>query len=149
MRKVGKLDYTGAKRVQTLNDLPSETVVSDAHLADINVIMKAFVDDGRDILDETALQFADVSEFGDYHDVMLNVRAAEQKFMSLPSKVRGIFNHSVEVFLDSAHDADKRAELVAAGYLKAVESGETEVSAGSAGSAPPPAEAEGGSAGAE
>ncbi len=119
MREQATHDFTGAPRVRTENTEPSKTVQSDAHLANINVIMNAFLEEGRDILDEAELVFADVSAFGDYQDVMLEVRRAEETFMALPSKVREIFGHDVNVFLDTAHDDDKRQKLVQQGFLEA------------------------------
>lgn len=119
MRKVGKKDYLGRDRVQTVNEEDSMTVQSDAHLADVNRIMKEFGLDGSAMLDETALIFADVSEFTDLQDALNQAKVAENEFMKLPSKVREIFGHDVAVWLDTAHDEDKRAALVAAGFLKA------------------------------
>ncbi len=125
MREQATHDLTGAPRVRTDNTEPSKTVQSDAHLADLNVIMSEFLEEGRDILGDTELMFADVSDFGDYQDVMLEVRRAEETFMALPSKVREIFNHNVTEWLDTAHDQDKREKLVEAGFIKAVEVPET------------------------
>lgn len=127
MRKVGKTNARGQKRslYQTINNDPSMTVQSDAHLADINQILRKFEADGIKSLDEAELMFADVSTFGDYHDVMLQVREADVAFHKLPSKVREIFDHSVEKWLDTAHDEDKRDALVEAGFIKRVEVAET------------------------
>ncbi len=121
MKRNENLDYRGKPRVQTLNKEPSETVQSDAHLADITTILSKFGQQGMEMLDETALVYADVSEFSDFHDVMLQVREADVAFLKLPSKVREIFGHDVAVWLDTAHDEDKRDALVAAGFLKLVE----------------------------
>lgn len=118
MRNVGKVDLRGKSRVQTVNTDPSETIQSDAHLADIEQVIRSFANDGGDMLDNVAMVFADVSQFGDYHDVMLEVKKAEATFMELPSKVREIFGHSVETWLDTAHDEDKRDALVEAGFLE-------------------------------
>lgn len=117
-RKVGNKDSRGKNRIQTVNDDPSETVQSDAHLADINVIMGDFALGGMQALDEADLQFMDVSEFTDLADALNQARRAQLEFMKLPSKVREIFNHDVAVWLDTAHDEDKRDALVEAGYLE-------------------------------
>ncbi len=138
------LDFRGRKRSKywIVNKEPSQTVQSDAHLADIHHILKQWEIGGSDLLDEAAMEFADVSEFTDYHDVMLNVRQAEHTFMALPPQVRAIFGNSVETWLDTAHDEDKRDALVEAGFIEdtrdssgggdpVVErSGETEVAVG-------------------
>lgn len=118
MRKVGKLDSRGKKRVQTVNNDPSETVQSDAHLADINVIMSNFAQGGLAALDEVDLQFRDVSEFTDLADALNQAKDAELQFLKLPSKVREIFDHDVAVWLDTAHDEGKRDALVDAGFLE-------------------------------
>ncbi len=115
------LDQRGKPRVRTINEEPSKTVQSDRHLADITNILKSFGVEGNDILDNIDLVFADVSELGDFTDVMLTVKEAEAKFLELPSKVRELFGHDVAVFLDTAHDKDKRDAMVEAGFLEAPE----------------------------
>ncbi len=120
-----ELDFKGRKRSKywVVNNEPSQTVQSDAHLADIQNILKQWSVGGSDTLDEAALQYADVSEFGDYHDVMIEVKRAERTFMALPPQVRSIFGNSVETWLDTAHDEDKRDALVEAGFIKDTRSG--------------------------
>jgi len=118
MRKVSKTDFFGNPKVVSVNNDPSETIQSDAHLADIANILKTYGQQGGALLDEAELQFGDVSDFTDFHDVMINVRAAEVQFLKLPSKVREIFDHSVEIWLDTAHDKEKRDALVEAGFIK-------------------------------
>ncbi len=130
------VDSRGKKRVQTefLDD--SMTVQSDAHLADINRIMARFASDGIQSLDEADLMFKDVSEFTDLRDALDQAREAETVFMNLPSKVREIFEHDVAVWLDTAHDEEKRDALVQAGFLKGPEvSGDTMVVEGDQGGA--------------
>jgi len=115
------LDSRGKPRVQTVNTDPSMTVQSDAHMADITNILKQFGQGGMEMLDEADLMFKDVSEFTDLQDALNQARVAEVEFLKLPSKVREIFNHDVAVWLDTAHDQDKRDALVEAGFLKVVE----------------------------
>jgi len=112
------LDYRGKARVQTVNDQPSMTVQSDAHLADVNMIMQTFLREGMESLNEADLMFKDVSEFTDLADALNQAKVAEIEFLKLPSKVREIFNHDVAVWLDTAHDEDKRDALVEAGFIK-------------------------------
>ncbi len=118
-RTVGLVDSKGRDRVQTVNNEPSMTVQSDAHLADMNTIMESFAAGGLQALDEADLMFRDVSEFTDLRDALDQAREAEVEFMKLPSKVREVFEHDVAVWLDTAHDADKRQALVTAGFLTA------------------------------
>ncbi len=117
MRVVGVEDSRGNDRVQTVNDEPSETIQSDAHMAEINNIMASFGAGGMEMLDEADLMFADVSEFTDLQDAMNQAKHAEVEFMKLPSKVREIFDHDVAVWLDSAHDPEKRDALIAGGWI--------------------------------
>jgi len=139
MRVVGDKDSRGKPRVQTINEEPSETIQSDAHLADIHVIMNNYLQDGIANLDEADLMFKDVSEFTDLADALNQARVAEVEFMKLPSKVREIFDHDVAVWLDTAHDEDKRDALVEAGFIKRVEV--APVGAPPEGTGGPPAEA--------
>lgn len=119
MRKVGTVGYLGRKRVQTVNKDPSMTVQSDSHLADIQHILKSYGTTGQAQLDATALQFSDISTFTDLADALNQAKDAKVEFMKLPSKVREIFDHDVAVWLDSAHDEEKRDALVEAGFLDA------------------------------
>ncbi len=143
-RKVASKNYRGqnTKNYKTVNTEPSRTVQSDAHLADINQIMRNFAEDGQSILDNAELQFLDVTEFTDYQDLMIEVQRAETDFLKLPSKVREAFGHDVARFLDTAHDPDKRQLLVEAGILKAVETDTQDPPRGAP--APEPAEESGG-----
>ncbi len=118
MTKTEILDSRGRPRVQTINTEPSMTVQSDAHLADIQNIMKQFGIGGIEMLDETQLTFADVSDFTDLADALNQAKVAEVEFLKLPSKVREIFDHDVATWLDTAHDEEKRDALVQAGFLK-------------------------------
>lgn len=114
------LDSRGRDRAlsQTVNEDPSKTIQSDASRADIKHILKRFRETGIvENLNVTEATFADVSELGDFADVMTVARNAETAFMRLPSKVREIFNHDVANWLDTAHDEEKRASLVAAGEI--------------------------------
>ncbi len=117
-RDVGTEDYRGKPRVRTVNTDPSMTVQSDSHLADITNIMANYAETGLDQLDETEMIFRDVSEFTDLQDALQQAREAEVQFLKLPSKVREVYDHDVAIWLDTAHDDDKRDALVQLGYLK-------------------------------
>ncbi len=113
------LDYRGKPRVQTKDFEESSTIQSDAHNADVNKIMARYHQTGIiESLDESQLMFRDVSEFTDLKDALNQVILAEAEFMKLPSKVREIFEHDVALWLDSAHDEEKRDALVAAGFIE-------------------------------
>lgn len=114
--KEGQVDYRGRprKKYQTVNDLPSLTIQSDAHQADIQEILKQYGVGGLMAanLAATDAQFMDVSEHTDYAELMRTVKAAESEFMKLPSKVREEFDHDVAKWLDAAHDQDKEDAII-------------------------------------
>ncbi len=119
-----QLDSLGRKRskYQTHNTLPSETVQAESEKADINKILKRYKEVGIiENLNLTEASFPDVTELGDFQDVMETARVAETEFLKLPSKVREVFNHDVATWLDTAHDQEKRASLVEAGEIKSIE----------------------------
>lgn len=99
-------------RVQTLNEEPSRTVQSDAVRADIGHIISRYQSMGIvDHMAEVDLTFRDVTEFEDFGDLMRQTKVAEAAFMKLPSKLREVFDHSVESWLDAAHDPEKLEAL--------------------------------------
>ncbi len=92
---------------------------SDAHKADISHILKQYGQVGIiENLNRADAKFLDITEFTDFADAMRQAKMAEMDFMKLPSKVREIFNHSAEEWLDTAHDQDKRDALVEAGIIE-------------------------------
>jgi len=116
------LDYRGKPRVQTVNDQPSKTIQSDAHLADIQKILGQFGHTGiLDSLQDADDVYMDVSEFTDFTTMHAQAEEAKARFMELPSKVREVFNHDVFEWLDAAHDPEKAAransELAAKGLI--------------------------------
>lgn len=115
-----QLDARGRPRVRTsFEGSPSLTVQSDAPKADIQQILKQFDQVGIiENLNNAEAVFADISEFTDFADAMRHAKMAEGEFMKLPSKVREIFGHSVENWLDTAHDPEKRNALVEAGIIE-------------------------------
>lgn len=143
----GFLDARGRPRVQTINDEPSMTVQSDHQLSDINFIVRRATALGVvESLNRAEGQFRDISEFTDLADALRGARAAEDFFMTLPSKVRQLFDHDVAVFLDTAHDEDKRDALIEAGVIPRpaeAPSGASESASGGAGSGSAPAESGG------
>ncbi len=116
-----QLDHRGRPRAQyqTVNNLPSKTIQSDAPEADIIKILKKYKQVGIiDHLNLTEATYQDVTNFTDFADVMRVAKEAENQFMELPSKVREIFDHDVANWLDTAHDEEKRASLVTEGKIE-------------------------------
>jgi hypothetical protein len=119
-----QLDALGRPRskFRTPLDTRDKTVQSDSESADINIIMKRFMNTGIvDQLNITEDMFPDVTEVGDFADVMRIAKDAEYEFMKLPSKVREVFKHDVANWLDTAHDPEKRASLLGEGDPQPVE----------------------------
>lgn len=134
----GQLDFRGKPRAQyqTVNDEPSMTVQSDAVKADIKTILKKHGVTGIvDHLAATDAQFMDVSELGDYADVMREVKTAETQFMKLPARVRALFDHDVAKWLDAAHDQEKRDAVVEEVNAEAMEAAGAGATAGDSGGA--------------
>lgn len=113
------MDARGRERVQTEFLDESLTVQSDAQAADIREILKQYKEVGIvENLNDAEAMFADISEFTDFADAMRHAKDAEREFMKLPSKVREMFGHDVAVWLDTAHDQEKRDALVEAGIIE-------------------------------
>lgn len=112
-------------RIRTVNELPSLTVQSEVTRSDIRHILSKYEQTGVLVgMRSVELAFRDVTEFDDYQDVVSQVRAAEEAFMRLPSKLREVFGHDVRRWLDAAHDPDKlellRPKLEELGVLEKV-----------------------------
>lgn len=143
-----QLDARGKPRsaYQTVNTLPSKTAKSEADQANIQTILRKYKELGIvDHLNLTEAMFPDVTEIGDFADVVRTAKAAEVEFMKMPSKIREIFNHDVATWLDYAHDEEKRASLLAEGKIQPVEQptaghpGDNPSRDGAEGNANPPA----------
>lgn len=95
-------------RVQTTDWDESRTVQADALKADIRHILSRYEQTGVVLgMRNVDLQFRDVSEFDDFSDLMRQTKEAEATFMRLPSKLREVFSHDVNEWLDAAHDPEK------------------------------------------
>lgn len=113
MRAVGVVDRRGRDRVQTVNAEPSKTIQSDAVKADIHEVLRPYGVVGlSQHLDNVDDLFLDVSEFTDYADMARQNKEAEAMFMKLPAKVRKAFNNDAYEWLDSAHDPEKRNNVL-------------------------------------
>lgn len=109
-----QLDYRGKprKKYQTFNKQPTRTKQADAKKADISHILRQYEQVGIvEHLNQVEGRYMDVSEFTDFADALRQVDAAEEQFMTLPSKVRELFNHDVAEWLDAAHDPERIKEL--------------------------------------
>jgi len=90
---------------------------SEASQADINKIVARFEKSG--ILPLTGREglYLDVSEVGDYHSALEQVRKAEEYFGSLPASSRAMFDNDPAEFLDRVNDPESLELLVEAGVI--------------------------------
>lgn len=124
---------------------PSKTIQSDVHRSEIKEIMRNYDATGVFMsLRNVELTFRDVSEFSDYSDLAQQAKAAETAFMSLPSKLREVFDHDHAKWLDAAHDPEKlealRPELERRGFLEKVLEAVQDAPASEPASEPPASE---------
>jgi hypothetical protein len=91
----------GTRRVQHVNEQPSETHQSFKDSVDINNIIKRHRDT-RQPLPSVQLNYADVSHIGDYRDALDTVDRVSDLFMTLPAMSRAYFENDVGTFLDYA-----------------------------------------------
>jgi len=77
--------------------------------------------------------FMDVSEVGDFRELVDRVEATKEWFMKLPAKVRAAFQNDPVGLMDAMMDPSKKAELEALGLIgKKVEDAKAELEAGGA-----------------
>lgn len=96
---------------------PTLTKQSDAPAADINTIVKRWMNDGvlPQNLNKGLAQFVDVSEVPDYRGCLDLVIQAQQTFNELPSAVRERFQNDPAAFLDFVHNPANIDEMVRLG----------------------------------
>lgn len=99
---------------------PGLTKQEFAKECDINHIMKRYQTTGE-LPRGKDLQpvFADVSNIGDYADVLRRVDAARDGFMELPAFIRSRFQNDPGQFLDFLANAENRDEAVKLGLVEA------------------------------
>lgn len=107
-------------------ELVDMTVQSDRTQSELKHILAKYEATGVLVnLRDVDLEYRDVSEFEDYVDMSRQLTAAKQAFMRLPPQVREVFDHSVEQWLDAAHDREKfdryRPQLEELGVVERVE----------------------------
>lgn len=135
----------GTKKCVTINDMPSETVVSQQDETDIQHILAKYEQSGIVAhMQDVDLMFRDVTEFEDYRDLAAQDAVAKEEFMTLPSKVREVFGHNYANWLEAAHNPEYLAELkpklVELGIAQAADIPEPKAGAGAPREPAPPEE---------
>jgi len=110
----------GTLRVQTLNELPSRTIQSEKDSCDINKILAKFKATGimTNINTRQPLD-GDFTEVADYHSAMIQVAAAQESFMALPSALRKRFGNDPGNLLNFLSDPQNLSEAVSLGLVNA------------------------------
>lgn len=95
---------------------PSRTRQSHKESCDINYIVRQYRRTGLVThLSQGVPRYGDVSEAGDFREVMQRVRDAQEWFLGLPAKVRSHFANDVAAFMDAQADPSRAKELEALG----------------------------------
>lgn len=98
---------------------PAESMTQQhfADECDINTIVQRFLKTGE-MPPNVNFGEIDVSEVGDFHDALNIVRAAQEEFNRLPSRVRERFNNEPARLMEFVNSESHRAEALALGLLK-------------------------------
>lgn len=107
-------DPDGKKRFRK----PSLTRQAHASETDVNSIMKKYLSSG--LWAHVARQpprYGDFSSGLEYHEALNKIRAAEEVFEELPSKVRNYVQNDFGKLLDLVYDPARRDELRELGLL--------------------------------
>lgn len=98
----------------------SRTIQAHLPMTRISNILRQYNATGGiiDHLNQAQATYADVSEFTDLKDALLQANQAKADFMRMSPEARAIFNHDVAEWLDTAHDPLKRRELMDRGLLE-------------------------------
>lgn len=99
---------------------PTLTKQSDAKAADINIIVKKWMNEGAipANINKGIAQYFDTTSIPDYQGCMDIVIQAQQAFNSLPSFVRERFSNDPAKFLDFASDPANIPEMVSLGLAE-------------------------------
>jgi len=107
----------GDKVKPKLHTGPGKTKQEFRQEADLNYQMARFAKTG--MLPPAVMQgvYADVSEYGDYAEVLRRVTAAQESFNALPPDIRFRFQNRPENLVAFLQDANNREEAVKLGLI--------------------------------
>lgn len=94
----------GRKRVVTVNESDSRTVQSDVENAEIKSLLAKYEAGILPQLQQSDLQYRDITSFTDYHEAMQHAEGVRQEFMALDPRIRRVFENDHLVWLDAAKD---------------------------------------------
>lgn len=98
---------------------PSRTKQSFKKTADVNDVVARYRRDGAlDYVNKNMGAFADVSEIGDYNDVLMKVTLAQDAFNSLPAVIRSRFSNDAAKLISFLDDPASHDEAVKLGLIK-------------------------------
>lgn len=99
------------KRVALVCNDPSLAIQSQKAEADINTIVRNFGVTGRVPTSVRLPEYGDFSGVSDYRSAIEAVRAAEEAFLQVPSKIRAEFNHDPGAFASFCLDPSNLPQL--------------------------------------
>lgn len=110
----------GTKRVQTINELPTETQQHFQDQCDVNLILKKYAKTGV-ITHLNNLQqgvYQDCTLLPSYEEAVQTVTAAEQAFSGMPPEVRLKFKNNPQEMIDFLKDPKNLDEAIKLGLAE-------------------------------
>jgi len=84
---------------------------------DINVIVERFGVTGRVPVTQFEPTYGDFTGVSDYHAALNKINATEERFMSLPAKIRAKFEHDPYKLVNFLMDEANRSEAIELGLI--------------------------------
>jgi len=109
----------GTKRVQTLNALPSRTQMQYKDQVNVNNIMKKFKKTGSITHLRNAKEgvYADLTQITDYAESLMQIKKADEAFLSIPSEIRNKFQNNPANLISYLKDPKNTEEAIKHGLL--------------------------------
>ena len=96
---------------------PSRTKQSFLEEADINNIMRKYINTGVLPVGDRKPTYGDFSSGAEYQDLQNQLIQAQQEFELLPADIRDRFGNSPEAMIDFLSDPENEAEAIAIGLI--------------------------------
>lgn len=131
MKKI-EIRADGSRRVYTVNTEPSKTDQSQKKQCDVNEIIARYKKTGQvSHLAKNQGVYADISEIPDLLTATSNVQKAQDAFMTLPAKIRKMFDNDAIAFVNYMSDPTKVEEQIKLGLRDPLQKDESSSSSSS------------------
>jgi len=109
----------GTRRVQTVNGLPSRTQKQHKDQVNVNNIMKKFKKTGSITHLRNAKEgvYADLTQITDYAESLMQIKKADEAFLSIPSEIRNKFQNNPANLISYLKDPKNTEEAIKHGLL--------------------------------